>query len=57
MAALFLSVRVLPGKVQKVKFCPMEEGDSNRSAVSANLFLTKLSNKETYKKKMLLGWA
>jgi hypothetical protein len=44
----------VPGKVwkvQKVRFCPTEEGDPNRSEVRANTtFLAKLSNKEIYKK-------
>jgi hypothetical protein len=45
------------GFFQKVRFCLIEEGDLNRSEVSANATaLAKLSNKEIYKK-WLLGWA
>jgi hypothetical protein len=48
LAVLSLGVRVLPGKVQKVRFCPTKEGDLSRSEVRANrIFLSKISNKAT----------
>jgi hypothetical protein len=49
----------LSWEVQKVRFCPQRRGSNtfNRSEVSANVtFLAKLSNKEIYFKKWLLGW-
>jgi hypothetical protein len=51
LSILCLGAGVLPEKIQKVRFCPTEKRDLNRSEVSTSAtFLAKLSNKETYLK-------